>query len=100
MPLTTSQSPLRVLVVMDPIDEIKPAKDTTLAMLLAAQKRGWELWYAEQRDLWLRDGIPLGFSERGSTTRSSFANRKALIEARFQCWACCGSQSRAPEKRR
>src|SRR4026208_1838551 len=56
MPLTTSQSPLRVLVVMDPIDEIKPAKDTTLAMLLSAQKRGWELWYAEQRDLWLRDG--------------------------------------------
>jgi glutathione synthase len=60
MPFTPSQSPLRVLVVMDPIDEIKPAKDTTLAMLLAAQKRGWELWYAEQRDLWLRDGIPLG----------------------------------------
>jgi len=45
---------------MDPIDEIKPAKDTTLAMLLAAQKRGWELWYAEQRDLWLRDGVPFG----------------------------------------
>src|SRR4030095_10592404 len=58
MPASPSQSPpLRVRVVMDPIDEIKPAKDTTLAMLLAAQKRGWELWYAEQRDLWLRDGV-------------------------------------------
>ena len=45
---------------MDPIDEIKPVKDTTLAMLLAAQKRGWELWYAEQRDLWLRDGVAHG----------------------------------------
>ena len=45
---------------MDPIDEIKPVKDTTLAMLLAAQKRGWELWYAEQRDLWLRDGVAYG----------------------------------------
>ena len=61
MPAKTSQSPpLRALVVMDPIDEIKPAKDTTLAMLLAAQKRGWELWYAEQRDLWLRDGVAHG----------------------------------------
>ena len=44
---------------MDPIDSIKPAKDTTLAMMLAAQKRGWELWYAEQRDLWLSDGVAL-----------------------------------------
>jgi glutathione synthase len=61
MPSTPSKTAVpRVLVVMDPIDEIKPVKDTTLAMLLAAQKRGWELWYAEQRDLWLRDGIPLG----------------------------------------
>jgi glutathione synthase len=61
MPATPSQShPPRVLVVMDPIDEIKPAKDTTLAMLLAAQQRGWELWYVEQRDLWLRDGVAHG----------------------------------------
>ncbi|HKR33699.1 MAG TPA: glutathione synthase [Steroidobacteraceae bacterium] len=60
MPSRPSQSPPRVLVVMDPIDEIKPVKDTTLAMLLAAQKRGWELWYAEQRDLWLRDGVAYG----------------------------------------
>jgi glutathione synthase len=52
--------PVRVLVVMDPIGAIKPAKDTTLAMMLAAQKRGWELWYAEQQDLWLRDGVALG----------------------------------------
>ena len=52
--------PIRLVVVMDPIDSIKPAKDTTLAMLLAAQKRGWELWYAEQQDLWLRDGVAHG----------------------------------------
>ncbi len=57
-PSTVSQ-PVRVVVVMDPISEIKPAKDTTLAMLLAAQERGWELWYAEQQDLWLRDGVPM-----------------------------------------
>lgn len=51
---------VRLIVVMDPIDSIKPAKDTTLAMLLAAQKRKWDLWYAEQRDLWLQDGVALG----------------------------------------
>jgi glutathione synthase len=54
------RSTVRLLVVMDPIASIKPAKDTTLAMLLAAQQRGWELWYAEQRDLWLRDGVASG----------------------------------------
>ncbi len=53
-------SPIRLVVVMDPISSIKPAKDTTLAMLLAAQKRGWELLYAEQKDLWLQDGVAFG----------------------------------------
>ena len=43
-------------VVMDPIGAIKPYKDTTLAMLLAAQARGWALSYMEQPDLYLRDG--------------------------------------------
>ena len=43
-------------VVMDPIDHIKPVKDSTLAMLLAAQARGWALSYMEQGDLYLKDG--------------------------------------------
>ena len=47
-------------VVMDPIAGIKTAKDTTLAMLLAAQARGFELWYLELGDLWLRDGVACG----------------------------------------
>jgi glutathione synthase len=51
---------LRVAVVMDPIEDIKPAKDTTLAMMLAAQRRGWELAYLELGHLWLRDGVALG----------------------------------------
>jgi glutathione synthase len=51
---------LNVAVVMDPIEDIKPAKDTTLAMMLAAQKRGWSLSYLELRHLWLRDGVACG----------------------------------------
>jgi glutathione synthase len=53
-------SPVRLVVIMDPIEAIKPAKDSTLAILLAAQARGWQLFYAEQKDLWLRDGIACG----------------------------------------
>ncbi len=52
--------PVRLAVVMDPIADIKFAKDSTLAMLLAAQRRGWRLHYLEQRDLWLRDGVAFG----------------------------------------
>jgi glutathione synthase len=51
------QASRRLLVVMDPIDHIKYEKDTTLAMLLAAQARGFELHYAELADLRLRDGV-------------------------------------------
>lgn len=43
-------------VVMDPIGTITPYKDSTLAMLLAAQHRGWRLHYMEPADLYMRDG--------------------------------------------
>jgi glutathione synthase len=51
-------------VVMDPIAKIKYAKDSTLAMLLAASARGWQLTYFEQSDLCLRDGVALGRGRR------------------------------------
>ncbi len=44
-------------VVMDPISEITVKKDSTLAMLLAAQARGWSLEYMELNDLFIRDGV-------------------------------------------
>ena len=46
----------RLGVLMDPIGSIHPAKDSSLAMMLAAQQRGAELFYFEQRHLWVRDG--------------------------------------------
>lgn len=56
----STAAPRRLGVVMDPIASIKPYKDTTLALMLAAQKRGWELLYFELGDLWLRDGVAMG----------------------------------------
>ena len=47
---------VRLGVVMDSIAAINFKKDSTLAMLLAASARGWELQYMEQSDLFLRDG--------------------------------------------
>ena len=51
--------PVRLLVVMDPIDQIKYPKDTTLGLLLAAQQHGYALHYAEMADLSLADGVAL-----------------------------------------
>ena len=50
----------RLGVVMDPIGAINYAKDSTLALLLAAQARGFALAYLEMQDLLLRDGVPFG----------------------------------------
>jgi len=47
----------RLVVVMDPIADIKYEKDTTLGLLLAAQAQGWSVHYCELADLRLRDGV-------------------------------------------
>ncbi len=44
---------IRLGIVMDPIESIKVAKDSSFAMLLAAQSRGWTLHYMRQGDLYL-----------------------------------------------
>lgn len=41
---------------MDPIGSINYKKDSSLAMLWAAQDRGWSLFYMEPEDLFQRDG--------------------------------------------
>jgi glutathione synthase len=47
---------IKLGVVMDPIDQINIKKDTSFAMLLEAQARGWELHYMELNDLFLKNG--------------------------------------------
>ncbi len=46
-------------IVMDPIANIKPYKDTSFAMMLEAQRRGCELLYIEMGDLYLDSGRPM-----------------------------------------
>ncbi|MEC8148090.1 MAG: glutathione synthase [Pseudomonadota bacterium] len=46
----------KIMVVMDAIHTISPLKDTTLAILLEAKKRGLDIFYAEARDLNLLNG--------------------------------------------
>lgn len=48
---------LKIGVVMDPIGNINFKKDSTLAMLLEAQSRGWSLFYMEQADLYMKHDV-------------------------------------------
>lgn len=47
---------LKVGVIMDPIEKIKPQKDSSFALMLEAQARGMELYYMEMQDIALLNG--------------------------------------------
>ena len=71
-------------VVMDPIHSINPKKDSTLAMLIAAQARGWILSYMEQSDLFIRNG-------------EVWVRRRALsVSDNLDAWFSLGDESVVP----
>ena len=53
---------IRLGIIMDPIESITPKKDSSFAMLLEAQLRGFELHYLQQSDLKLIAGEAIGRS--------------------------------------
>ncbi|MFP1786516.1 glutathione synthase [Lonsdalea quercina] len=65
---------IKLGIVMDPIAAINIKKDTSFAMLLEAQRRGWELHYMEMDDLYLNEG------EARATTR------KLSVEHNYDGW--------------
>lgn len=50
---------LKIAVLMDPIDKINIKKDSSFAMCLAIQARGWDLFYFEASDLFVQQGRPI-----------------------------------------
>lgn len=52
--------PVQLAVVMDPIESIQIKKDSTFALLVEAQARGWSVLYAQQGDLYVEDGEARG----------------------------------------
>ncbi len=74
---------LAITVLMDPIDTIKVAKDTTLALLLEAQKRGHRLSYLEQSGLAI-DGSSPQTNVRPLAVRDDPVNWFTLGEPQWQ----------------
>ncbi|MGL5410036.1 MAG: glutathione synthase, partial [Shewanella sp.] len=50
---------IKLGIVMDPISEINIKKDSSFAMLMAAQERGYQLFYMEMADLALVNGVAM-----------------------------------------
>lgn len=50
---------IKLGIVMDPITDINIKKDSSFAMLLAAQSRGYQLFYMEMQDLAMVNGVAM-----------------------------------------
>lgn len=55
---------IKLGVLMDPIEAITIKKDSTFAMMLEAQARGWELHYILQSDMYVKEGVSYAKSQR------------------------------------
>lgn len=58
-------------IVMDPIRDINIKKDSSFAMLLAAQKKSWNIFYIEMADLFLEQGVAKARIRRLSVKRDA-----------------------------
>lgn len=59
---------LKLGIVMDPIESINTSKDSSFAMLLAAQKRVWPLYYMQQSDMYMVDDTAMARAQRIEVT--------------------------------
>ena len=81
---TESQTPkLNILVVMDAIEQVNYKKDTSLAMMWAAEDRGHTLAYCQIHDLWLDQGT-LKVDAQGVQLQRDPANFYQLADKKTQ----------------
>ncbi|WP_380180306.1 glutathione synthase [Kalamiella sp. sgz302252] len=71
---------IKLGIVMDPISAINIKKDSSFAMLLEAQRRGYEIHYMEMKDLYLRGG------------EARAATRLLSVEQDYDKWYEFGSE--------
>jgi glutathione synthase len=84
---------LKIAFVMDPLESLALKKDSTLAMIRAAQRRGWEVSYLLQQDLLLHNFEPYGLL-RSLELTGPFA--ESLDSAAAEHWFNLGEQVLTP----
>lgn len=75
-----TNTPYRIGFWMDPIEEIRPYKDTSFALMLAAQALGWDIYYLPKTGLSIDQGEPMGVmaKARVQDTKIDFVSLEAL----------------------
>ena len=71
--------PIILAVLMDDISSIKPIKDSSFAMMLEAQKRGWDIYTFDSTDMFYGDGKVIANA------------RKTLVKDSEHEWYKCGA---------
>ncbi|MEQ8426710.1 MAG: glutathione synthase [Gammaproteobacteria bacterium] len=74
---------MKLGIVMDPIQRINIQKDSSFAMLLAAQARDWDIYYMEQHDLYMQQDRAFARMQRlqvKDDAKNWFALQQAGIE--------------------
>ena len=79
-------SKLRIGVVMDPVESITPKKDSSLAMLLEAERRAAEIHYMLQDDLRLVAGQAMATSDAGALIVNKPQALRDMNEKAFTAW--------------
>lgn len=69
---------IKIGVIMDPIENINTKKDSSFAMMLAAQKKNWEIYYIRPQDLYIRDSKAHTTSTKISVTDNTNSWFKGL----------------------
>lgn len=69
---------MKLLFILDPLESLKAHKDTSLAIMRAAQSRGHELFVSQQHDLFLRGETAKINAQKFTFTAQQFSTEQAI----------------------
>ncbi len=73
---------MRILAITDSPHTLRPAADTTVAILEEARLRGHQVWVCEINELWLQHGTPGAFARAVSTVSRTTAPALTISDTR------------------
>lgn len=62
---------MKLAFIIDPIEEMNIERDSTFAIMLASQKRGYENWYCLPHNMWAENGEVFAYMTKTNVERKS-----------------------------